>query len=432
MNLYLIRHLRERHGNKLLILAIMLCCFLVRRGVFPQLVNRYKLFYVSAYWVTEIDGWAAIGKNLANGEGFRNNKGEITAVRGPVYPFYLAFIFKLFGDKKGVPIAVTMQMVLDSLNCWLIWRLALRLFGCRYTAALAASMWAIYPPGMIHNLCLFSEPLFTLILILFNLSMLSLMENLSWPRFFLSGALLGLAVLCRPIPVYFPLFLLPLLIWLFREQFGKVWRYSLVFLFGFSLILSPWVVHNYRHFKRFIPASTFLGFNWYYSLVRIEKPNYLKLDEFYDWEEILQLSRQRFSALGINLEEKNEAEQDQIFRQEAWKLIKKYPYRYLAIFLNRLSTIWLNLDARGYSRLRNLVIFAIQAPLIILCLLAFTFFRGRWSFICLPIVLLILYNSIGYSLVHGLWRFNLPMMPYVFIFSAYAMVQIKSRLWATT
>ena len=274
---------RGKHSDKLIILTIMLCCFFIRRGVFPQLVNRYKLFHVTYSWNVEVDGWAAIGWNLANGEGFLNNEGEPTAVRGPVFPFYLALIFKLFGADKGIPIAISLQMALEALNCWLIWRLALKLFRCKYTAALAASMWVVYFPGMTTNLFLYSEPLFTLLLCIFNLNMLSLMEDLSLPRFFSAGAVLGLATLCRPIPVYFPLLLLPVLIWLFRGQFKKICQCSLLFLFGFGLVLSPWVVRNYRQFKHFVPASTFLGFNWYYSLIRIEKPNYLELDEFYNW-----------------------------------------------------------------------------------------------------------------------------------------------------
>lgn len=406
----------------------MLCSFLFRRGVFPQLINRYKLFYVTAYWKTEMDGWAAIGRNLANGEGFLNKEGEITAVRGPVFPFYLALIFKLFGQHRGIPIAITMQMVLDTLSCWLIWKLALKLFGCRYTAALAAFMWAIYLPGVAHNIFLFSEPLFTIILCFFNLNMLSLMENLSWRRFFLSGALLALATLCRPIPVYFPLLLLPMLIWLFRSQFKKICQCSLVFLFGFGLVLSPWAIRNYHHFKRFVPASTFLGFNWYYGLVRMEKPNYLHLGEFYDWKEIHQVTRQKLSVKGITLDGKNEAERDQILRREAWEMIKKNPYRYFLVCLNRFGIIWLNLNVRGYSRLRNLSIFAMHAPIIILSVIAFIFFKGRWRFNSLPIVLLVLYNSIGYALVFGLWRFNIPIMPYMLIWSAYSLVRIGSYL----
>jgi hypothetical protein len=407
----------------------MLCCFLARRGVFPQLINKYKLFYVAAYWQTDIDGWAAVGENLIKGKGYRNKWGETTAERGPIFPLYLALIFGLFGISKGVSLAVSMQAVLDTLNCWLVWKLAWKLFRCRHTAVLAAFMWAIYLPGMIVDVWLYSEPLFTLILCLFNLNMLLLMDDPSWPRFLSAGILLGLATLCRPITLYFPLLLLPMLIWLFRRQAGKIGRYSLVFLFGFSLILSPWVLRNYLQFKKFVPASTLLGYNWYYSLVRMERPDYLELGEFYDWKEIHRLSQRRFTALGIDFKEKNEAERDQLLRREAWKMIKKYPLRYLFICLNRLGIIWFNLDIRGPSRLRSLAILAIHAPIMILCLLAFIFFRGRWSFISSPMVLLILYNSLGYMLVLGSWRFNIPMMPYILIFSAYALVRIGSYIW---
>lgn len=420
----LLRFPGEKRHDKWLILAIMLFCFFIRRGVFPQFVNKYKVFYASAHWQKDVDGWLKIARNLTSGKGYRYNNKELTARRGPVFPIYLAFMFKAFGHKRGLPIALTMQMVFDTLSCWLIWMLAWKLFRCRYTALLAALMWAVYLPAMVLDLLFHSEPLFILLLCLFNLNMLYLIERLTWPRFLLGGVLLGLATLCRPITLYFPLFLLPMLIWFFRRQPKKIWRGAMVFLFGFSLILSPWVIRNYLQFKKFVPASTLLGLNWYYSLIRLENPNYLNLDEFYDWEEMDRITQQRLSSQGIDLKEKNEAERDQILRGEAWKLIKKHPYRYLVICLNRLSQIWLDSDIKNHSRLLDFAIFLINAPIIILFLSTFIFFREGLSFSFFPMVLLILYNSIGYMLVLGSWRFNIPMMPYVLIFSAYALVRI--------
>ncbi len=424
------RHLKNGCRDKLLILAIMFCCIFIRRAIFPQLINNYKLFYVNGYWNPQLDGWAAIGKNLADGNGYRNKAGEITAARGPIFPFYLALIFRLFGYKKGLSIAVSMQMVLDMLSCWLIWKLAWKLFNCRYTAALAACMWAIYPPAIALDIFLFSEPLFTLILGCFSLKMLSLMQHISWQRFCLAGVILGVATLCRPITLYFPFILLPTLMWLYRRRFSEIWRYSLVFLAGFALVLAPWVVRNQQQFKKFVPASTLLGYNWYYSLLRMEKDNYLKTYEFYDWDEIHQLTQQKFSTQGIDFQIKNEAEKDQLLRLEAWKMIKKYPYRYLLICVNRLGLIWLNLDIRGYLRLRNLIIFAIQLPIILLSLAAFIFFRGRWTLSFFPILLLIVYNSLSYAMVLGTWRFNIPIMPYMLILSAYSLTKIAAHLKA--
>ncbi len=422
------RQLRAGWRDKLLILGIMCLCLFIRRAVFPQLVNNYKLFYVGAYWQPQTDGWAAVGRNLAAGAGYRDGEGKITAARGPVFPFYLALIFSLFGYSQGLSVAVFMQVVLDTLTCWLIWKLAWKLFNCRYTAALAAIIWALYPPAIVLDMFLVSEPLFTLILGFFSLNMLSAMQNISWRRFCLAGVLLGLATLCRPITIYFPFFLIPVLIWFFRRQFNKIWRCSLVFLVSFCLVLAPWALRNYFQFKKFVPASTLLGYNWYYSLVRMENPNYFELDEFYNWDEINQRTRQRFSGRGIDLWEKNEAERDLLLRQEAWKMIKKYPYRYLLICLNRLSMIWLNLDIRGYSRLRSLVISAVHVPIIILSLMAFVFFRSRWSFIATPLVLLVLYCSVSYMLVLGTWRFSVPLMPYMFIIGAYSMTRLAAQL----
>jgi hypothetical protein len=413
---------KRRHDKKL-ILAVILCCFFIRRGIFPQLINKYKFIHKSAYWQRGVDGWLPIAKNLISGNGYRMRSDEITAARGPVYPFYLAFILWLFGLERGISIALSMQMVLDTITCWLIWKLALKLFRCRYTALLAAFMWALYPPAMVLDLFFYSEPLFTLILCLFNLNMLFLMNNLSRLRFLSGGILLGLATLCRPITLYFPLLLI--LTWIFHRRFRRIWSGALVFLFGFCLVLSPWVIRNYLQFKEFIPTGTLLGPVWYYGLVRMESPDYLKLDEFYGQEK----ARREFASRGINLREKNEAERDRILSRAAWTMIKRYPFRYLAICLNRLSTIWFKIDARTYSTPKDWAVFLLNAPIIILSLSTFIFFRGQWSCISFPIVLLILYHTLSCMLVHGTWRLSVPMMPYMIIFSAYALVRTRFLLW---
>ena len=400
------------------ILAIAIFCFLLHRIAFPFLTNSYPRFFAGAYWRTDVDGWSAVGEHLLEGKGYRSADGEITAERGPVFPLYLASIYWMFGVKRGRGIALTMQMVLEAVNCWLIYLLACKLSGRKSAGLLAALIWAIHPLVMLIDMYLYSEPLFTLILLLFSLSLLDLIDKFRPPQFFLTGVWLGLATLCRPITQYFPIILTATLIWMFRRRFKEVLKGALILLAGFWLILSPWVVRNYIEFKKFVPGSTLLGYNWYFSLIRMQKPDYLEVTEFYDPREINKVIKQELSAQGISLAGKNEAERDEIYRSQAWRTIKKYPWKYFKVCLNRMGIVLFNIDSQGYSRLRSLAVTLIQAALFSLALAAFIFYIGKWADYSLPLLALIAYNTLAYSAILGSWRFTMPVMPYVIIWAS--------------
>ncbi|MFQ5646649.1 MAG: glycosyltransferase family 39 protein [bacterium] len=410
--------------GRLPILMILVLCFALRRGLFPQVINRYNLLPETSHWEKSVDGWLDIAKTFALGKGYQYPSGRKSAKRGPVYPVFLASILWLFGLEKGLPIALTMQMVLESVTCFIIWKTAGKLFGCQYTGLLAAFLWAIYAPAMVLNLSFYSEPLFTLLLCLFSLHMLFIKENLHRLNFFSGGVLLGLTVLCRPITLFFPLVLLPVLIFHFRKQLKAILLGSFWFSFGFCLMLSPWAIRNYRMFKVFVPSSTMLGHIWYYNQIEGED---LPGDRFFQAEGNLIAPREYFD--GADFSKKNEAEKDRMLRRAAWELIKSNPYRYLIVCLKRLKIIWLNLGSPHTPFLRRYLVLIFNAPLILLFLSSFIFWGNRMNFICVIPLLLILYNTAGHMLVQASWRYNIPIMPYVLIFSAYSMVGRRRKLW---
>jgi 4-amino-4-deoxy-L-arabinose transferase-like glycosyltransferase len=102
--------------------------------------------------------YLGIAKNIANGNGYALTEGTPTAVRVPLYPYYLAFLFKAFGESVGI--ALLGNAFLVSVLPLLAFALTRPIFGSE-AAILAAAICAL-DPG-IYFLGVgraYSEPLF--------------------------------------------------------------------------------------------------------------------------------------------------------------------------------------------------------------------------------------------------------------------------------
>jgi 4-amino-4-deoxy-L-arabinose transferase-like glycosyltransferase len=164
--------------------------------------------------------------------------------RTPVYPFFVAGCYYLAGHRSAVAVAV--QIGLSVATVLLLWIIGRRFFPA--PAALAgAGFLAIDPLSIHYTILLLSETLFTL---LFLGSLYGVLAYLRWPGWAWASAaalLTGLAILCRPIAVFWPLALLPgalLLAWR-----GRSWRplgHFGVFVAGAAVVVGPWILRNER------------------------------------------------------------------------------------------------------------------------------------------------------------------------------------------
>ena len=156
--------------------------------------------------------------------------------------------------------AVTlMNVVLTSVSCYLLWLLGKRLLSER-GAFLAALLWAVTPCKLMLNSLVFSEPIYTLLILLFFLLFLRLAKRM---RFDEAGrapvkAMVGVAALglllaavniVRPIAA---ILLIALVLWLVflrgaeakNLRLWAVWIAALLAMFWvYSASLSVWTRH---------------------------------------------------------------------------------------------------------------------------------------------------------------------------------------------
>lgn len=187
------------------------------------------------------------GQEIREGRGMHapGYNDKATAYVMPLFPLLIAAV----GPDSLVGIRLV-QLVLSGLVAVVTFWIATHFYGEKvgWLAALAllANLGWIRQPGYI-----LTEPLFILLMTAAIGMILYQPENLRWLAG--AGALMGLAWLTRG-AAFGALVLLFLYLW-WRAGFVKTFITGTVML----LVISPWIIRNYRAFDAFVPVSTQSG-----------------------------------------------------------------------------------------------------------------------------------------------------------------------------
>jgi hypothetical protein len=185
-----------------------------------------------------------------------------TARRMPLYPLFLALLYRLAGEgENGYLVVAPVQSLLMVVNVALVMAIGRRLFGAP-VALVAGALSLFYQPYLFHlPTCLISDSLY-LTLILSGLYALLRAEEGGWGLRAAAFFAFGLSIVTRANGVL----LLPVLFvwgWLSIRHRPRRWAMMLLFALCVTLPLVPWWIRNVKAFDRFIPLSTNGGWNFY-------------------------------------------------------------------------------------------------------------------------------------------------------------------------
>ena len=182
--------------------------------------------------------------------------------RTPVYPLFVATCYAVAGPNPAVVAGA--QLVLGVGGCLLAYWTGAMLFG-RRAAVVAAVLLALDPLSARYAALLLSETLFTT---LFLAGLLLTAVHHRRPGVKVAcgiGVCLGLAILCRPIAVFWPLVVAAWMAGSARRvrSWRPVWHASLVVAIA-AVFTGVWVIRN--HAVGGLPVlSTVPGINLYYQ-----------------------------------------------------------------------------------------------------------------------------------------------------------------------
>lgn len=167
--------------------------------------------------------------------------------RPPLYSFFLAGIFLLFGE--NLLYVQLVQILLSIVTIIFTTRISALYFP--KAAPYVFGLMAISPFEAVYSSAILSE---TLVTFLFIFSLCALLSFKGNKRFMLSGLALGLCVLVRDI--YLPLIIIfALCIAFFQEYSRPQYRNALIFLILACLVVAPWTIRNFQISQRFVPVS---------------------------------------------------------------------------------------------------------------------------------------------------------------------------------
>jgi len=182
----------------------------------------------------------------------------IDAVRTPGYPLFVAANYMIFGVRTWVVILV--QILISLLTLYAIYVMGIRLFGTT-TAGIAALLYAVEPHVAWVTNQFATDALYVAVFILSIMCFLCGIRNKeSSVSFLLSGLLLGLATLIRPVSQFLPLIYI-FVIFLFSgiKAVVKI-RHASAVVVAFLLIVSPWLYRNYTRYG-YPSLSSISGYN---------------------------------------------------------------------------------------------------------------------------------------------------------------------------
>lgn len=358
----------------------------------------------------------------------RYNQSWGLAHRTPVYPLFIATIYRFFGENRVM--VFYGQILLDVFTMMLMYLVGSKVFNNPFVILPVVWIVAVRDvdlligPGM-----LYSENLAMFLLIFSAYIFVLSVEKEKKYLWFTAGILFGLLTLCRPIFQLLPFFLLfstTLFLAVFlKRRVSHLLGLSIFLLLGYIVPMVPWTIRNYVLLKAFVPISTFGGQQLLYAHQRIEKDDYCGYVDYVGYGEVYQIVLETNEGLLVS---GSEVVMDKILKKETFNLIRRYPYRYFAMCLNRFNRLWF---ARGYGSAYEP---SIPPKRILLCVLSlgsiiFCVLLKNWY--VLVIYAILAYNTVVHMAITAVGRYNYPMLPFVYLLSTYSIFAVLSLLIKT-
>jgi len=324
-----------------------------------------------------------VAESLRRGEGFAL-EGRATAQCMPLWPLALAVL------PRGIKPQL-LNALFSSACLPLAWLLARRLAGPRVALLVLAALALDLDHAALAG-SLLTEPLFTLLVLLFALA---------WAngRILRAAAACGLAALVRPEAALFPFAV---------ALFGRRARPAGLLLAGVALAIAPWAVRNARTFGAFVPFTTSGGI----TLVAGMNPGEMSLPfrkmgqgRGPNWKESLAMAPSR-----------DEVEDDRQLARQAIDYALSHPAPALTITAAKAVLLW--------SPLQRKVTSIVYAAAVLLAWWAMA--RGVRFAVPLVAPLLAVMTLVG-LLFLAIPRYRAPYHPYLFLLAAAGIAREPQR-----
>ena len=369
-----------------------------------------KLLLLAIIPAPELDDSAQINLRAAHllidGKGFSDP--SFPVYNPPLYPLFIATCLSVFGDDQASVKIV--QIFVDSLTMIMIYFIMKEIFDVA-TALLSAGIFSLYPFTTYLTISIASEPFFTFLLTGFVLVSIYAVRSSKWWCYCVAGALLGLATLTRGATQFVPLMLPVMLILLGKRGRASILCYVALCL-SFGFIILPWTVRNYLVLDDFIPIATSGGI----VVLMGSSEEFLIIDG-------KPAMLQRYVPPKGGKPSQNDKFYTRVGLEIHMAHLQTDPLGFMTFMVKKFGRMWYATES---GKNHSLILLS-QLPIYLLAVIGivFAWMKGKTS-AWIPLCLIAYFIALHW-LSLPLFRYMIPIMPYVIGLAAFAIVTIKNE-----
>jgi tetratricopeptide (TPR) repeat protein len=301
---------------------------------------------VRVLYLTQIEDSPFFGVPLGDGQAYdawaveigRDFWGKQAFFQAPLYPYFLAAIYGVFGHDL---LAVReLQLLLGASSCVLLAR-ATSCFFSERIGLLSGLVLAVYGPALFFDGIVqkSSVDLFLGCWLLFCLARAEERDARRFPA--LAGVALGCLALTRETAlIWAPCLLLWFALRVQRSELAAAWRRQMLpFCLGIALVLAPVALRNYAVSGQFFLTTSQFGQNFYIGNNPTADGTYQSLrfghgGAAFERQDALELAE---AASGRKL---NRSEVSSYWSGRAWQFIEQHPIQWLGLLLKKSLLVW--------------------------------------------------------------------------------------------
>ena len=354
--------------------------------------------------------------HLLEGKGFSSDGVNPSIYEAPLYPFFVASIYAVFGVH---PLIVELvQCLLGVLIAYLTYLIARILFSIE-VALLSFIVVLFLPELLIMTTYLYTELLFICFLLASTFYILKSLDTPKWQLLVIAGLLMGLAALTRGIALMVPvLFFIAALC---KMNFFKAIRATVIFGLAMTAVLVPWTIRNYSLYHRLIPIAVTYGDSLWIG-------TYLPFDGKYNYKETMELIEELTE--GMDPIARNQAMIDEAKKniaadplQVGWLTVRK-AFRYWWWVYEAPPTG----QPRTSTSFASLILKTVYYPLLFFGIWGLLACLSRWRDL-IYFYGLLLYFTASHAMLLVVPRYRFPLLPILALFAVIGIRDLFTR-WA--
>lgn len=347
-------------------------------------------------------------------------EGQLTTMRPPIYPLFLAIIYGFKGNHSHV---IAIQQCLGAFCSIFTYLITWKIIQNQKIAFLSALITAVYIPFQMMAFSLLADMLFAFLLmgsILLLCFMFQNRESKMLPV--LLGLFMAITTLTRPVTLF-----LPFVLYLFCLKPKKIFSFHLIHLctLSFLICLSPWIIRNYAVTGRIIMVASAGAYNlwqgsFYSSVVYAESAG--------EYDPEFKQNKNRLSGNDYYIDYQAEPR----FLKAALKRIFDDPLAYTRFCIERLLRVY-----TAFPGTRDWVIEKRWKPYILLSIIQVSLwllagiglYKIKTTDYFFLFLLLFIYQFSFNAAFNLISRYVLPWLPLTFVFTSIGIHQIALNLF---